>query len=596
MSVSNENDGNEILTAEQQQRSLKMSSIESKMNWQVKQYMDGTINYEVHNTGECFGTICVPTGGGKSGMVIRDMIWHIDHAKHGERMILNLSAPMLNLCGQLAEDIFSVIKETHKVRCGNGEFAIFINSSAEEKYYKTESANAVGNVYDFGEFDAIMNGNPSIRVAFVISCHMSLKYFADRVKGLKKYYTIMNYLDESHVLINFTQKRDFVDFEDEEEKLNQEERSRKSAMEMLLDSNYLYCFSATPDKSVTRFINKRKQLDANKQVGNYHIYEISPIELIHNGTIVKPDIYVAQVKKDMPINAQVAMSFMEMCKNENPNIHHKVLISCNNSDNIAELEGELSSKGCKVFSTCARSGARSNYLGEDKDYNGNFEEISQSEFIEKVDNYDGDCYVLHIRQLRAGIDIKTLTDCIIGNNATRVNDGTKVIYVQTIGRILRPYAGARGKTGDDRLKKKGNVLFVIGESDYETISRQTCNFVVAYYGLDGVKAFSKEQGKDNGAIGQNHEKNEAKRMWDKDIEFEIQEMRQNVFTFIKENVFVMADTMRQLGGKMEFNHAMDMLHEKFGYADCLNPVGNLFSDYKLMKEVSNLLRDYGIKE
>ena len=60
-----------------------MSNIESKMNWQVKQYMDGTINYEVHNTGECFGTICVPTGGGKSGMVIRDMIWHIDHAKHG---------------------------------------------------------------------------------------------------------------------------------------------------------------------------------------------------------------------------------------------------------------------------------------------------------------------------------------------------------------------------------------------------------------------------------------------------------------------------------------------------------------------------------
>ena len=127
MSVANENDGNEILTAEQQQRSLKMANIESKMNWQVKQYMDGTINYEVHNTGECFGTICVPTGGGKSGMVIRDMIWHIDHAKHGERMILNLSAPMLNLCGQLAEDIFSVIKETHKVRCGNGEFAIFIN-------------------------------------------------------------------------------------------------------------------------------------------------------------------------------------------------------------------------------------------------------------------------------------------------------------------------------------------------------------------------------------------------------------------------------------------------------------------------------------
>ena len=159
-----------------------------------------------------------------------------------------------------------------------------------------------------------------------------------------------------------------------------------------------------------------------------------------------------------------------------------------------------------------------------------------------------------------------------------MNDGTKVMYIQTIGRILRPYLGERGRIGDDRLKRKGNVLFLIGESDYETIYRQTKAFVTAYYGLDGVNAFTREPSKSTGNVGQGHEPNEAKRQWDSDIEFSIEQMRENVFNFIKENVFVMADTMRQFGGRMKFKQAYDMLHKEFGYADCLEPVGNLFCD------------------
>ena len=582
-----------------------MANIESKMNWQVKQYMDGTINYEVHDTGECFGTICVPTGGGKSGMMIRDMIWHIDHLKRGEKLIINLSAPMLNLCGQLAEDIFSVIKDTHANRCANGEFAIFINSSANEKYYKTDSANSVGNVYEFGEFDNVMANNLNIRVALVISCHMSLKYFAHRVNSLKKSYKIVNYLDESHVLINFTQPPAFVDFEDKEEKLNQDERSRKGAMEMLLESNYLYCFSATPDKYVTKSINRRKQSIQEKMTGDYHIYEISPLKLIHDGIIVNPNVKIAKIADDQNINAQMAIAFMNDCKNENPNIHHKILISCKDSNCIENLEDELNRKGCIVFSTCANNGAHSNvYHGEDKDERGNFTDISQSDFVKKVDEYDGDCYVLHIRQLRAGIDIKTLTDCIIETSAIKqtLNDGVKIAYVQTIGRILRPYMGERGRTDDNRLKKNGNVLFLIKNGEYEETAKQTTRFAMKYYGLDGVKAFRKLTSKKNeGSSGENDldkdDENDALfRAWAEEVKFEINEMKENVFKFVKENVFVMAEKMKEIGGNYDFNDALRSLRKKFSYADTDQNVGNLFKDYELMNEVSDLLRVYGIKE
>ena len=525
-----------------------MSAKEPKMNWLVNQYTNGEISYEVHDTNEKYGTVCVPTGGGKSGMMIRDMIWHIDHIKSNETLVINMSAPMLNLCGQLADDLFSVIKDTHQSRCADKEFAIFINSSKEDKYYKMASANAVGQIYEFEKFDETMNNNPGIRVAFVISCHASLHKFALKIKDLdKKKYTFINYLDEAHVLVNFTQRRDFIDFEDKQDsmKLNKEERVRVSAMDLLLKhSHYLYCFSATPDKYVTRFINKRKQTDPNKQLGNYHIYNVSPIKLIEQGIIVKPDIYLAKIQNEMKINAEIAMEFMEFCKANNPNIHHKVLICCDNSNHIEELEQELNLKKCAVFSTCAKKGAHSNYNGEDEDEEGNFVDISSSDFIKEVDEYDGDCYVLHIKQLRAGIDIKTLTDCIIRNTAARVNDGVKVKYVQTIGRILRPYSGERGRTDDGRLKKNGNVLFLIGMSDFDIIGHETTRFAIKYYGLDGVKAFTKDVDAAKTGVGQSHEINEAARSWENETKFEIQEARENIFKFIKENVFIMAETIK----------------------------------------------------
>ena len=61
---------------------------------------------------------------------------------------------------------------------------------------------------------------------------------------------------------------------------------------------------------------------------------------------------------------------------------------------------------------------------------------------------------------------------------------------------------------------------------------------------------------------------------------------ENVFNFIKSNVYVFIDTLRQLGANKEFEyeHAMYMLNANFG---------NSISE-ELMVKVNKALEEYGI--
>ena len=158
-------------------------------------------------------------------------------------------------------------------------------------------------------------------------------------------------------------------------------------------------------------------------------------------------------------------------------------------------EGLKNSKhGWKVFMTSSKEGAK-------KSENDEMVGMDEAKFIRDVDEYDGDCFVLHIRQLIQGIDIKTLTGCVI-YNASKVNDGVKRWIIQTVGRTLRPYSGERpenllenGLTLDDRKKKFGSVFIVIGGNLSEDIEGQVGTLFQRYYGLDGYGAFTRVAGR-----------------------------------------------------------------------------------------------------
>lgn len=586
----------------------------SKMNWQIEAYRNGTCEYEIQKTKAHKGTVCIPTGGGKSGVMIRDILWHIDHAKQDEKLIFNISAPILNLCSQLAEDLFEVIAGTHKSNCEKGEFAIFINSSAQDKYYATDNAKAVGKTYHFVDLHEAFETNPNARFAIVISCHESLKNFADKLDEMKVYSTILNYLDESHTLINFTQHRDY---EFRLDKFTKDESKRCLILGKLLESSYLYAFSATPDKFMTMMINRNgKNLKAElKSEDTDCIINISPMELIHDGVIVAPYFYACQMEEE--ITAAKVMRFMEICKDDNPHISHKILVSCSDTDHLERLQDELQERGMTVFSTCAKKGAQSNYNSEDADDNGNFVGISQEDFTKEVDGYDkGDCFVLHIRQLRAGIDIRTLTDCVIANNGTYPKEGNKMVYVQTIGRILRPYKGERpeeleksGKTLADRVKTHGNVLFMIGEGNYDVISSRIARFAISHYGIKNIKLFDFESQKRNEKHVYGEPKEEkpeddffknANRSWEERIHEEIEELKDEIVSYIRETINRKYTMSKLLKGDFDRECSIRMINQKVGTIfgdDCaiMRPIGEMIGDYDLMKVVSDELLAIGIK-
>jgi superfamily II DNA or RNA helicase len=578
----------------------------TKMNWLVKQYENKEISYEIQNTKEKMGTIVMPTGAGKSGVMDKDIIYHINNTKG--KIIFNISAPILKLCKQQGDDLFNVIENIFVDRCNRDEFMVFINSSADGKVFK-DSTRRIGNVRSFTDIE-VFEKSEKVKYGIVISCHKSLYKFAERVEYLSKFATVANYLDEGHLLVNLDGRRDFH----KEGNFTQKEQKQWGVMQTLCKySDYLYVLTATPDKTVTALINQ-----AAGNAHGYNIIEISAQELIEKGIILSPRIASAVIDSNSEITANLAEHFMTICKEDSPNIIHKVLITCDNTEHLERLEKELSKKYV-VFSTTSKNGAKTNLLEEideyddieDIDDDNELKSILETNFIKRVDECNEDCFVLHIRQLREGIDIRTLTDCMICNRGSSVNDGEKTKYIQTIGRILRPYKGERPEEllernlgFEDRTKKHGNVLFVVGNSNIDEngqniCERQMVKFAIKYYGLNGVEAFSLDPNRDYGDIGKTKTAISGwvsgEWAWEDDIESEVKELEVNIIKFMKENVLPMNDWMKSLGCEIKFTDALMQIKHKFGFIDGMNPVCDVISNYELMKMVSKTLAEYGIK-
>lgn len=230
---------------------------------------------------------------------------------------------------------------------------------------------------------------------------------------------------------------------------------------------------------------------------SHHIYGVIRIlttqsEAIATNQIISPRFrYVSYKKGVNNITADLCKNCLNDAKELTPEINHKVLITCKDSNDLKALHESLEKEGYKVFSTCSRF--LYNLIEED-----NYEEskvMSIEKFTKEIEEYDGDCFVLHIRQLICGIDVKGLTDSIIYDNFTGARSSWR-IYVQTIGRILRCANGERGMEISKRTKKYGNVYFYNPEKD----DNQMLNIAEFFTKVYGITSAFKEvfEGREGG--------------------------------------------------------------------------------------------------
>jgi hypothetical protein len=574
----------------------------NKMQWLIDKYNNGTIEYLIQNTKENKGTIVAPTGYGKSGVMSADCIWHINNVKDGEKFVFHFATPRLKLGVQFMDDLISVITEIFKEKCDKGEFMFFINSSDDGRNYKLDGLNADTNrfEYDIEKFEK----SATAKYALVISCFDSIYKFANKMDDLKSFAKVATYIDEAHVFCH-------TDRDDKEyEKLNIKGKDRYNTLEKLCKGNYIYAVTATPDMYVTEVINVSAGKLKNPKKD--YIININPRELIEQNVIIPVKAHTCEVdsycetdkNRANAITYKHCVKFMDVVKKDNPNIYHKILVSASNTEHLRELQNDISKLGYKVFSTCSRDGAISN---EDDEMVG----IDEVKFINEVDTYEGDCFVIHIKQLTEGIDIKSLTD-IIMYNTSRVNDGIKRKIIQTVGRGVRPAAGERGVPEENRTKKHCNALFLIAEKDYEAVSRQMGNFIVEYYGIKGASAFTFDPGKDGGygnmgkykaiiesLIGDSFNNMDFIDCGYSISDIEIKELIMRIGEYIESVIKPRYDmALRAMGlksSKKLIPVALKDIKDKFALYNGEYNTSTLISDDKFMKAIMELFDMYEIK-
>lgn len=427
-----------------------------KMQWLIDAINSGqchkVFDFCLAYSSRTHGTVCMPTGTGKTGIMIQDIISKIGiaffslNSYSGQRFIINISCPTLRLCEQFMSDLFEVIDGVFNDR--TKEMGLVLNSSDHPINYKTFGVSIYSGVFS----DALPLSLKDKKIIIVASCHKSMKNYVDTIKGVKSVKCISdiyNYIDESHML----SVKGILEFDD---------CPYIDLSELIGISTNTYLFSATPDYKMTLTANK------GYNENDLYIYHMFPLDAIKNNIILPPRIRCFRSKNIVNI------PFFEYVLEESRQYggYRKILITLKNTEDLRGVRGVLTNMNYKVFSACAADG----FTGEDNITNA-------VDFAEAVDKWQGDCFVLQIRQLTQGTDIRTLTDCIIPV-ANDIYPKTYRHVLQTIGRVLRVGPNERGIDYDHRVKKAGNVFFMILPNACEEKETSLRRFALRYYGME----------------------------------------------------------------------------------------------------------------
>ena len=435
-----------------------------KMSWLIEKHKNGNVSYEIQATHRNHGAISKPTGSGKSALFINDIIYRIIH-RENKKLMVNISTPIIKLCEQQGNDLMETLEgvaSTYNINLN--EVAYFINNSGNTDAYKKNTESALHS-FNKASFSKEFINHPQHNVAIIINCHPSLS--ERMIPWLKSNNTdelnIVTYIDEAHTISSRIVSSENMD-------------DTEIDLKTLCEKSSVYLVSATNKQELVKIVNSFDGINND----SYIIIE-SPAEAIEANKICAPKVHIKQTTTG-EIDFDVCNNYMKSIGTDN-NIH-KVLVSCKDTKHLETLYKELKDGGYKVYYTCSKTGMTGNGTDNLEFTNSNHKFNDVISFIKSIDDCETSCFVLHIRQMISGIDVSSISDCIIQKNDTNIfNSYSNVI--QTIGRSLR-LGSERGKNIEERTKKYANILFVTEEAN-ESIYQDIDYFLINYYGLGHYK-------------------------------------------------------------------------------------------------------------
>ena len=426
----------------------------NKMQWLIEDHKNQNVIYEIQSTHRNHGAISKPTGSGKSSLFINDIIYRIiNHSD--KKLMINISTPIIKLCEQQGNDLMEVIEGVKDYYGINtNEIKYFINNSGDIDSYKN---NKSSSLHSFNSIYKNFINSSKCNIAIVINCHPSLS--ERMIPWLKKLdnenIDIVTYIDEAHTISS---------------KIATEQDDTTIDLNILCEKSSVYLVSATNKQELVKIVNSYDGVDND----SYIILE-TPADAINANKICAPKVHIKQTTTG-EIDFDICNDFMNMITKDG-NIH-KVLITCKDTKSLKSLKNQLKENGYKVFSTCSAEGMNWSDTVEYENSNHKFNDVVS--FINAIDECKTNCFILHIRQMISGIDVGSISDCIIQKNDTdNFNSYSNVI--QTIGRSLR-LGKERGINVENRNKKYANVLFITEESN-ETVYSDIEKFLISYYGI-----------------------------------------------------------------------------------------------------------------
>ena len=389
------------------------------------------------------GCIYVPTGGGKTQIMIEDCKDRLSNS-YGKQLTFVIVAPRILLAQQLCNDFISQITNNIKV--------LHVHSG-ETKYEQTTK------VPDITHWNST---NPHYH-KFIFTTYHSLHRIVDSMVNID-----VLYCDEAH---NSTNKNHFVGIS-------------------TATPNNSYFFTATPKYSRG---NNERGMNNTKVYGNTLISVPAP-ELVKNGTILSPKLIVhetdvTRTKHNAPeIDCKMVLDIIKNVKSE---LSPKVLVAAPNTTILWNMLSKTN-----IISTLKRRGYDIMHITSKHGAYVNRKKVNRQVFFDTLKEWGDDdnkkFILFHYSILSEGINVRGLTHTVLLRNLPIIE------MAQTIGRVIRlhkyDYNNIQNNVipaGESQLyRKKHGVVTVPVNSKSSAATRNRLQKLIQLIFEDGLTAHS----------------------------------------------------------------------------------------------------------